>query len=104
MKFSGNRPPYQLNKFVYIFKLNQRVKAASLMANTIFENRSIKYYDKDDYKIRFKTIVESNDCPKQIICSEPILAIKKRKVWLKQFIPKYNSQKLCFLCTLNFKK
>lgn len=100
MKFNGNTPPYQLNKFVYAFKLNQRVKAASIVPNTKYEKYCSKYFINlnSDYYIRLKTIKESNDEPIKIYCSEPILAIKKRKVWLKQFLYEYNSDISCIPC------
>lgn len=91
MKFNGNTPPYQLNKFVYAFKLNQRVKAASLLADAPF------YYLKKDDKF-LKPLIVENDEPIKIYCSEPILAIKKKKVWLKQFVYKYNSNISCIEC------
>ena len=45
MKFNGNTPPYQLNKFVYAFKLNQRVRAASLSEETKYEKYCSKYFN-----------------------------------------------------------
>jgi hypothetical protein len=92
MKFNGNTPPYQLNKFVYSFKLNQRVKAASLVADEPF------YHLKKNDLFLKPLILELNDEPIKIYCSEPILAIKKRKVWLKQFLYVYNSDIQCVPC------
>jgi hypothetical protein len=92
MKFSGNTPPYQLNKFVYAFKLNQRVKAASLVAYEPF------YHLKKNDEFIKPLILESNNEPIKIYCSEPILAIKKRKVWLKQFLYIYKSEVPCVSC------
>jgi hypothetical protein len=94
MKFNGNTPPYQLNKFVYAFKLNQRVKAASLVSDEPIYNLK---KDKVLKKLQSPLILENNK-PIKIYCSEPILAIKKRKVWLKQFLYVYKSEVPCVSC------
>jgi hypothetical protein len=100
MKFNGNTPPYKLNKFVYAFKLNQMVRAASLSEETKYEKYCSKYFNdvNKEHNFIFKTIKESDNQPIKIYCSQPILAIKKRKVWLKQFVYKYNSNIPCIEC------
>lgn len=68
--------PYRLNEFAYTFKLNQRVRAASLIINTY------KLPKNTPDNLKLEPIVKEKELFENKVCYPPILAVRKWRVFI----------------------
>jgi hypothetical protein len=93
-------PTYRLNQFGYTFKLNQRVKAASIKKNNYVKFCKIEELENDFQKLLQLKVTEPVEVIKFINreCYCPIVAIRRWKIWVNTH-KGYNPLK-CYPCDL----